>query len=74
MSSPDERLIYRSLADRHHVAFGGSDIELARAKEPRFRVSDHLIPLGDPADGARHGKDRRDMAGGSLTARKMMPE
>ena len=44
----------RALVDRHVGALGGADVELARTADLLLGVLDHLLPLGDPADGARH--------------------
>ncbi len=46
-----------ALGNRHVVALGSADIELARAADALFRIFDHLVPLGDPADGAGERKE-----------------
>src|SRR4051794_18806089 len=50
------------LAHWHVVAAGGAGVELARAADLLRRVLDHLLPLGDPADGPgdreKHGEHR----------------
>src|SRR5262245_14954339 len=46
-----------SLFYRLHVALGRSLVELARAADLVLGVGDHLLPLRDPADGARERED-----------------
>ena len=43
-----------ALLDRHERALGGADVELARTADLLLGVLDHLFPLRDPADRARH--------------------
>src|SRR5713101_985911 len=43
--------------DRHELPPGGAGVELARAADLVFGVADHLLPLGDPAHGARQRED-----------------
>ena len=57
-NSADERRVRCAPGDRHNGAFDRADIQLTRAEEPGFRIGDHLVPMCDPANGARHGKDR----------------
>src|SRR5690349_23674341 len=45
------------LADRLELPLGRPLVELARAADLVFRIGDHLLPLRDPADGAREGED-----------------
>src|SRR6516164_8068988 len=39
-------------------------VELARAADSLVRLLDHLLPLGNPADGARERKQHREHGGG----------
>ena len=73
-SSPDQWRLLGALGNRHDGALGGAGIELAWAGEPGFRIGYHLVPMGNPADRAGDGEDRVNIAGGSPSARKMMPE
>src|SRR5260221_12475904 len=41
------------LVDRLHIPLGRSLVELARPADLVFRIGNHLLPLRDPADGAR---------------------
>src|SRR5439155_9762385 len=43
--------------DRHELPPGGAGVELARPADLVFGVADHLLPLGDPAYGARQRED-----------------
>src|SRR5207302_4696565 len=43
--------------DRHELPPGGAGVELARPADLVFRVADHLLPLRDPAHGARQRED-----------------
>src|SRR6266446_4760622 len=50
----------RSLAplpDRHELPARGAAVELARTADLVFGVCDHLLPLCDPAHGARERED-----------------
>ena len=40
-----------------HIAAGRAHVELAGAANLVFRVADHFVELGNPAHGARQGKD-----------------
>ena len=55
-------IVCAELADESPVgrARGWASIELARTNEPGLGVGDHLVPMGDPADRAGHGEDRRE--------------
>src|SRR5213596_263260 len=43
--------------DRYELPPGGAGVELARPADLVFGVADHLLPLGDPAYGARQRED-----------------
>src|SRR5438046_5519633 len=43
--------------NRHELPPGGAGVELARPADLVFGVADHLLPLGDPAYGARERED-----------------
>src|SRR5882672_12889877 len=43
--------------DRHELPPGGPGVELARPADLVFGVADHLLPLRDPALGARQRED-----------------
>src|SRR2546421_6662095 len=43
--------------DRHELPPGGAGVELARPADLVFGVADHLLPLRDPAHGARKRED-----------------
>src|SRR5688572_31855865 len=45
------------LGERFHVPPGGPLVELARTADLVLGVGDHLLPLRDPADGARERED-----------------
>src|SRR5712691_6595714 len=45
------------LPDRHELPPPGAVVELARAADLVLGIGDHLLPLRDPADGARERKD-----------------
>src|SRR5258708_2905634 len=45
------------LVDRLHIPLGRSLVELARPADLVFRIGNHLLPLRDPADGARERED-----------------
>ena len=53
---------FSALAERQHVAAGGARVQLARPADLVFRVADHLVELGNPANGAGQGEDRREQA------------
>ena len=44
----------RAALDGDVLAVGGADVELARTADLLLGILDHLLPLGDPADRARH--------------------
>src|ERR1041385_473317 len=48
---------FLSLVDRLRFALGRSFEELARPADLVLRIGDHLLPLRDPADGARERED-----------------
>src|SRR5690606_30734531 len=52
-----------TLGDRHVVARSVASVELARTADLLARVLDHLLPLGDPADGARQREQYREHGG-----------
>ena len=54
----------RKAADRILAAVG-ADIELARTADLLLRILDHLLPLRDPADGARHGEQHGEHVRGN---------
>ena len=58
--SAHERLVCCALGDQDQRPFGGSGIELAWAGEPGFRIGHHLVPMGNPADRAGDGENRRE--------------
>src|SRR6266404_6778729 len=45
------------LVSRFHVALGRSLVELARPADLVLGIGDHLLPLRDPAHGARERED-----------------
>src|SRR5208282_1831824 len=51
-----------ALRNRHEIAPPRTDIELARARNFLVGIADHLVPLRDPADGARHREHRGEHA------------
>src|SRR5215467_8362014 len=51
-----------TLRKRLDVAALGTGVELARAPDLLLRIGDHLVPLGDPADGACQREYRRKEA------------
>src|SRR6266852_6754402 len=46
-----------ALVDRQELPPGGAGVELARPADLVFGVADHLLPLRDPAHGARQRED-----------------
>jgi hypothetical protein len=48
------RPLLGALVDRHVVALRRTDVELARTPDLLSWILDHLLPLRDPACGARH--------------------
>src|SRR5216684_7028705 len=46
-----------ALVDRHELPPGGAGVELARPADLVFGIADHLLPLRDPAHGARQRED-----------------
>src|SRR5690349_13664418 len=46
-----------ALVDRHQVPAGRAVVQLERAAYLVFGIGDHLLPLRDPADGARERED-----------------
>jgi hypothetical protein len=48
------RPLLRTLVDRDVVASRRTDVELARTPDLLSWILDQLLPLGDPAGGARH--------------------
>src|SRR5690606_39860193 len=53
-SAPPLRL---SFGHGQVVALCCAGVELARPADLLMRILDHLVPLGDPADGARHREE-----------------
>src|SRR5687767_15516594 len=45
------------LVEGLHIPLGGSLVQLPRPPDLVLRVGDHLLPLRDPADGARERED-----------------
>src|SRR5262245_48159995 len=54
---PSGRILGLPFVDRLHIPLGGALEELARPADLVLRVGDHLLPLRDPADGARERED-----------------
>src|SRR4029077_1316345 len=50
-------MVWLPFVDGFHVALGGALVELARPADLVFGIRDHLLPLRDPADGARERED-----------------
>src|SRR5262249_38124402 len=48
-----------ALLHRHEVALGRSGLDLSRAGDLLLRLEDHLLPLRQPARGARKGEQDR---------------
>src|SRR6185312_11124674 len=46
------------------IPLGGAGVDLPRAADALLRVLHHLLPLADPAHGARYGEQRSEHAGG----------
>ena len=46
----------------HEIALDGACVELARTADVLLGILDHLLPLRDPADGARHREQHREHA------------
>src|SRR5262249_20568594 len=65
-NSADQRLLLGTLADRHQRPLRGTRIELPRAEDAGLRIGNHLVPVREPANSARHreewGKHRRRQA------------
>src|SRR5260221_7753858 len=56
----DLRVPFRAASapvDRHELPPGGAGVELARPADLVFGVADHLLPLRNPAHGARQRED-----------------
>src|SRR5260221_3886326 len=51
------RAIGSAFPDRHELPALRAVVELARAADLVLGIGDHLLPLRDPADGARERKD-----------------
>src|SRR5512139_1990943 len=52
-----------ALAHRDVIPLGCANIELPRAADLLLGIGNHLVPLGDPADGAREGEQRGEHLG-----------
>src|SRR4051812_694578 len=57
------RLYSPPLVEREIIASRGAGVELTRATNLLQRVLDHLLPLRDPADRARHREQHREHVG-----------
>src|SRR5947207_7809606 len=51
-----------ALGDRRDLAPRSTGVELPRTADLLVGIGNHLVPLRDPADGARQGEDRRKQA------------
>ena len=63
-----------TLHDLHVIALFFTCIKLAGVPHSRVGIFDHLLPLGDPSNRARHSEQRGEHGGGETHDLRMMPE